>query len=112
MSKRATPLTDAMIRQIEQRLTWRGAKVSAAKYAGISRQNLGKFFRECGVGRDSEILLRLEEFSRWPISEQRRYAGACPFDSFTSDDPSQQDTSSTPAPLGTAAPDTLPTWLL
>jgi len=72
---RATPLTDALVRQIAARLRWRGARSAAARYAGISRQNLGKFFREKGVGRDSEVLLRLDRFSRLPRAEQLLYCG-------------------------------------
>ncbi len=111
MSERSTPLTDAMIQEIEQRLTWRGAKVAAARYAGISRQNLGKFFRERGVGRDSEILLSLDEFSRWPLAEQLKFAGKqASMDSPSDPEPPQPSEMAERKPDG--EPDSLPAWLL
>jgi hypothetical protein len=62
--KTATPLTDRLLDQIEARLKPRGAKSAAALHVGISRQNLGRMLRERGVPRESEVLLKLEEFSR------------------------------------------------
>lgn len=113
MNEHASPLTDAMIERIEARLSWRGAKVAAARYAGISRQNLGKFFRERGVSRDSEVLLRLEEFSAWPTWRQRAYAGR--EDSAASLEPEKADrrkTVSSKKPEDAVSEEPLPPWLL
>ncbi len=74
-SQSATPLTDALLEKIANRLTWYGARAAAARYAGLSRQNFGKLLRERGVPRDSEVLLRLDEFSRLSAAGQRKLAG-------------------------------------
>ncbi len=104
-SPKPTPLTDASIRAISLRLRWRGARSAAARYAGISRQNLGKFFREKGIGRDSEVLLRLDHFSRLPHAEQRLY---CVRPGKNSERPTPE-----PAPEVERPPDEeLPHWML
>lgn len=106
---RSTPLTDSLIAEIAARLDWQGAKSAAARYAGISRQNLGKLMRERDTPRDSEVLLRLREFSRLPNAQQRAHARRA-----------STAASATPAhPPADSPPDSasgeteqLPTWML
>lgn len=71
-----TPLTDDLIAEIAARLTWHGSRAAAARYAGLSRQNFGKWIREKGVPRESETLLRLDEFSRMSRPSQEEFLPA------------------------------------
>ncbi len=109
-----TPLTDELLQNIATRLNWYGAKAAAARYAGLSRQNFGKLLRERGVPRDSEILLRLDEFSRMPPAEQQQIAGKNePAADSLPPQPENGSGASDDLPTADNYTDTeLPTWML
>jgi hypothetical protein len=112
LAPRPTPLTDACIRAIAARLRWRGARSAAARFAGISRQNLGKFFREKGIGRDSEVLLRLDKFSRLPRPEQLLYCARPGKGAGRSAERTTDESPEVSTVASSAASEELPHWML